>query len=861
MREKPANRDCRKIRVISDGNKSGFTIAIGLLAHTKNEIHGITQNKKEGRSTMKIKERNSILFRGSKQSLYFMTLIALLAVGAIGYLIMPISGTVSAQSNDRDVQNLAIFEPVGSNELATPDMISNALSNRTNNLSDLISSVSQLPCTEVGGDLGGRKFKAGVYCVSSARLAGEMILDGDNDANAIFIFNVKGSLEAMNESNISLVNEAKSFNVFFVANNATIGEGSNFRAGILAKNAIQVNSTARVAGRTLSISGEIDAPEPPSSPDGGGNGNLEICKRVITTPTNTGDLANRVFNFTITGVNIPVPINVSVRAGFCSSDIELPNGPAIITENNTTTNASGGDLRNGNFALVDVRALSANPTTGGSSLGTFNLAARTANIVIANSTSLNQLSVEFVNRFAIVGFVEICKRVAFIDGSTTILDPDVQGTFRFTINGVFVAGSNTVLQIFNVPVGQCSSAIAVILPFDQPPVGGTTPRESTVVVNELGEDGSFLVSTSTLPVDRAVGETTFNANGGGSRTVRVLEGGVSLETIVFFFNRSRPGQLKVCKIAGPGIPLNTIFTFRVRGLGPINAAGTIGQVDRLVEVAAGAPNAQGGGGSCNFVPGFGAGVNNSERQTFVIGSIILTDELLPVNINGNPVLVSNITTTSAFAAGSPSLAGRFADLIARRDIVEVTYTNFLFRPSILKVCKIAGTNVPVGTPFTFDVTLANPVSGGINPPFTVPVTVNAGPAGPQGGNCVIVPTVNGNMSLLGGAFNQGSTVTITERASGNTVVSSITSTTSTLPPFVAGQRTTTLSGVNGIVAGVTQVTFTNTAPTPPVPPSSRVAYDFDGDGKADLSVLPSGKRYLVCQSVAERLCRAPIWCQ
>jgi hypothetical protein len=787
---------------------------------------------------MKMKEKNTFLFRGRTKTLYFMTLIALLAVGAIGYLLVPTSGTVSAQSGERaierDVQNLNSFPPVGSNKLATPDMISNALSNRTGNLSDLVSSVSQLPCTEVSGELGGRKFQPGVYCVPSARLAGEMVLDGGGDANAIFIFNAKGSLEAMRESNISLVNEAKAFNVFFVANNATIGEGSNFRAGILTKNTIEVNSTARVAGRTLSVSGKVDAPEA-ASPDGGGIGNLEICKRVITTPTNTGNLANRVFNFTITGVNIPTPINVSVRAGFCTSDILVPAGPAVITETNITNDLTGtGNPIPGNFALVAVNTLSPTPNTGGSSLGAVNLAARTAAIVIGgvNSTSLNQLTVEFVNRFAITGFVEICKRAAFLDGSTTLIDPDLQGTFRFTIAGVFIAGSNTVLQQFNVAVGQCTGAIAVTVPFDQPAGTPLTPREGTVVVTELGEDGSFLVSTNTFPADRAVGETTFNANGGGSRTVRVIEGGVATETIVFFFNRSRPGQLKVCKIAGPGIPLNTLFTFRVRGLGPIDAAGTIAPFERQVVVAAGAPNAQGGGGSCAFVPGFGAGIGLAERQTFVIGSVIRIDEL-PVTINGNAVLVSNITTTSTFAPGSPNLAGRFAEIIARRDIIEVTFTNFLFQPTILKVCKI-GLGTALGGSFTFDVTLANPASGGINPAFTVPVTVTAGAPGPQGGNCVIVPTVNGSMSLQGGAFSQGSTVTITERAAAGTLLTGITSPTSTLAPCTPGDpRCSMLTGANGLVAGVTQVTFTNG----PAPAASR--FDFDGDNKADVSVFRS----------------------
>jgi len=774
-----------------------------------------------------------------------MTLIALLAVGAIGYLLVPTSGTVSAQSSGRNVQNLDSFEPVGSNVRATPGMIRDAMSNRTGNLSDLVSSMSQLPCTEVNGELGGKKFKAGVYCVSSARLAGEMILDGDNDANAIFIFNVKGSLEAMNNSNVSLTNEAKSYNVFFVANNATIGEGSNFRAGILAKNAIQVNSTARVAGKTLSISGEVDAPEA-ATPEGGGNGNLEICKRVITTATDTGNLDDRIFNFTITGVNIPAPgINVSVRAGFCTADILVPAGAAVITENFSTTNLAGGDVRIGNFALVEVNALSANPTTGGSSLGTFNRAARTANIVIGgtNSTTLNQLTVEFVNRFAIVGFVEICKFADFVAGLPTIIDPDVQGTFRFNIAGVFVAGSNTVLETFNVAVGQCTGSIAVTLPFDNPPPPGTipSPREGTVLVTELGEPGFFLNRTNTLPADRALGVTTFNATGGGSRLVRVIEGGVAIETIVRFFNRSRPGQLKVCKVAGPGVPLNTLFTFRVRGDGPVDATGAIGLVDRLVVVNAGAAP----GGNCAFVPGFGAGnipaggVVGNERQTFVIGSVILTDELLPATIGGNAVLVSNITTTSAFVAPSPSLGGRFADVIARRDIVEVTYTNFVFRPTILKICKIATGGV-TGT-FNFNVTLGNPASSGIFPPFTiaVPITVVPGVPAPQGGNCTIVGTVSGSMSLLGGAFSAGQTVTITEAAAGATIVTGINSATSTLPAFVAGSRTTTLSGDAGLVAGVTQVNFINGPGTAPPPAERPVSFDFDGDRKADVSVFRS----------------------
>jgi hypothetical protein len=57
VRENPASRDCGQIRVISDRNKSGFTIAVGLLPHTKKEIHGINQSK-EGKKEGSIYNEN-----------------------------------------------------------------------------------------------------------------------------------------------------------------------------------------------------------------------------------------------------------------------------------------------------------------------------------------------------------------------------------------------------------------------------------------------------------------------------------------------------------------------------------------------------------------------------------------------------------------------------------------------------------------------------------------------------------------------------------------------------------------------------------------------------------------------------------
>ena len=144
----------------------------------------------------------------------------------------------------------------------------------------------------------------------------------------------------------------------------------------------------------------------------------------------------------------------------------------------------------------------------------------------------------------------------------------------------------------------------------------------------------------------------------------------------------------------------------------------------------------------------------------------------------------------------------------------------------MKVCKIAGAGVAQGTPFTFDVSVDT--VDGLFAPFTTPVTVQAGPAA-QGGFCQFVdgpyaPTLNGF-----GTFNQGSTVTVTERAVPGTVVTStVANSGGTSDP---ANRTATFN----IIPQVTEVAFTNAAG--PVPPVGPAAFDFDGDGKADPAVF------------------------
>jgi hypothetical protein len=817
-----------------------------------------------------------------RKTFYLFTLSALALAAVLGLLLVPgasTSGTASAQESAAEVRG----------EVATPEMISYALTH-SEDAAKRFNFINQLPCQELSGDLSGKSVAPGVYCVASANLASDLTLDGQNDKASTFIFRVAGSINAKGGS-VSLANDAQAANVHFVAESAMIGGGSNFIGNVLTRKGINVEDGSILKGRTTSLDGQVVAAE--NAIVGGGTGTLEICKAIDPS---TVDISNRIFQFTVTGVAgvIEVPV------GSCSSPIDVPAGAATITELGGGRTITGGTF-SGNFSMVRVETLSQNSP---STVGTVNLPARTVAVNVVEGGTAQQLTVRIVNRFSITGFVEICKAAATGPGTANAAgDLDVTGFFRFTIENVFQQPNSTVLQEFTAPVGSCTGPIAVTI-FDPSPTTTTTPRESTVRVTELGRTGFFLESVDTVPANREVFEDREDADtdlddsevlgrginaqrqefanpGGGFVTVRVLEGGPAIETVVNFRNRSNPGQFKVCKIAGPGVPENTLFRFTVRGFGATTAAApqfaVNANVERIVDVRAGFSTATSPSGTCQLVPGFGSGLGNAEFQTFVNGTAVTVIEngISPANTipqPGGELRTSLVRTSSAFIAAStgttnpnftpnPDLTRVDGDRVARASVIqrasftEIEFVNFIFNQTLLKVCKIGGTGVATdgSRSFTFDVALVSPTLAdgtAMFPTFTTSVTAAAGTA-LNGGFCTFV---NG-AGLLGGGFNQGSTVTITERATTGTSVTAITSPTSAPTPAGANgglnidlaARRATLTGTNGLVAGTTIVNFTNSA-TPIDGASAR--FDFDGDGKSDVSVYRGGTWWYAASSAS-----------
>jgi hypothetical protein len=952
--------------------------------------------------------RKTFLPRVSAKPGYLKTFITFVIIAAAGFALVSNFNASSKAAQEKVTQN-------SGDERATPEMLAYALnfksaagyqtlaaksdevSARTKKeLFDTYSAISQLPCTKIdGAQMSGKSFASGVYCFDSAELAGQMTLDAENDSASKFVFLVRGNFSVNSGSDISLENGAQAANVFFVAEDSVkVGEGVEFRGNLIAGNDIDVDDGSTVKGRMISVTGKINGTV--QSNLGGDTGTVQICK-TVTTAGGT-DISNRFYRFTVSGgptgvIEIfvpPTPAGATSSTG-CSAPFDVTAGPQTITEEGLARLPNQTQAMFTNFQLINVEQLNPPPPSpaGASSLGVVNLATRAASINVVAGNETNTLILKFTNKFAITGFIEICKNAA--TGPTTTAafagipagtfnqagDIDVTGTFEFTVEGVYslnrinAPGTSPAVtrtyQVFPVAVGQCSGPIAVTT--NNPPTT-TAPRESTVRVSELPRPGFFLESvtagptfdrevganpatgaggevlgciitpptaivTSPAPENAPVGTVTCNNStlGGGFTTVRVIEGSHAFETVVNFFNRSNPGVVKVCKIAGPGIPLGTLFRFSV--FGPVGTTGfttppatatanspqfaTYGHVSRIVDVQAGPADT---GGYCALVPGLGAGVNRTEFQTFMNGTPVLVVEngISPANTvpvppgavrtsrirvfgpaTGTLVLQSgtgaatigpiragftpnqcagfsatnNCSATNGLAtaannfnasgdttpnpagfdgrnpanaapAESPRI-GRVA-FVQRPGEVVAEFTNFIFNPALLKICKIAAPGLVPGGTFTFTVTLTRlpgqtvdgPVSqpGAVplfpgNPTSTVSVTSARNEAVTPFGNCDFVD----GSAFPGGAFNVGSDITIKETGgTAGTIVTSIVSPTSPggLTADLAA-RTARLSGPQGLIPGVNLVAFTNALGN--APPPLRTKFDFDGDGKADPSVV------------------------
>ncbi|MEX2006603.1 MAG: ice-binding family protein [Candidatus Saccharimonadales bacterium] len=126
-------------------------------------------------------------------------------------------------------------------------------------------AAGRTPVTTVPTELGGTTKTDGVYNSASTTFeitagAGPLVLDGQGNPNAVFIFLMNSGATGLtvgSGSTVSLINGAQACNVFWKLNTATIDTTAVFKGNILALTSITVANGANIEGRLLARNGNV----------------------------------------------------------------------------------------------------------------------------------------------------------------------------------------------------------------------------------------------------------------------------------------------------------------------------------------------------------------------------------------------------------------------------------------------------------------------------------------------------------------------------------------------------------------------------------------------------------------------------
>ena len=112
---------------------------------------------------------------------------------------------------------------------------------------------------------GGNILTPGVHSIVNAAiwLTGEIILDAQNDPNAVFVFQLDGAFNTSANAKVTLINEAQACNVFWKVEGAvTMGAGTYMAGTVIANNDfISMAAGDTLQGRALSINGAVSVNE------------------------------------------------------------------------------------------------------------------------------------------------------------------------------------------------------------------------------------------------------------------------------------------------------------------------------------------------------------------------------------------------------------------------------------------------------------------------------------------------------------------------------------------------------------------------------------------------------------------------
>jgi hypothetical protein len=187
------------------------------------------------------------------------------------------------------------------------------------------------PVNALPGDIGGMTLAPGLYNTGSTLgITGVVTLNGQGNANSVFVFQIGSALTTAVGSQVVLINGANAANIFWqVGSSATLGVGSIFYGTILAQASVTVNSGAALNGRALARTGAVTLAantitEPGPATTGGPAGPL-----TVTCPNNAAQVG-MTYNSLLVATGGTPPYTYSIT-GTLPAGLSLNTATGVIT--------------------------------------------------------------------------------------------------------------------------------------------------------------------------------------------------------------------------------------------------------------------------------------------------------------------------------------------------------------------------------------------------------------------------------------------------------------------------------------------------------------------------------------------------